>query len=498
MSILVGLGGAARNACVTLSAGDRILGVCEQERITRVRAAGFNPTGLPDEALDVLLRRAGHTRAHVSAYALAEATLAPAGIAPLRRLDHHFTHACSAFLPSPFDSATIVVCDHEAPQISVWEGDGSTITRVEWPWQGVGFAELYSRCAEALGFATGGHEQRMEALARLAPGLHADWTIPLFGLEDDRLRIAPDWQARVEASAAGGERHERASAASALQSRIADLLIDFLTRVKRRLPGARRLCVGGSLFYNSHLNSAAKCCGVFDDVFVPINPGNAGLSVGAALHATRQTRRPVTPFLGPAYTSEEIKGTLDNCKLTYQWASEADTIEIAVKALQKGRLVAWFDGAMEWGPRALGARSILANPFAPFVLDNLNRFLKEREVWRGYALSSLGTVVGEHFDGPEVSPFMECDYVPRERDRFRHILPAPNATVRIQSVGDDASPRFRALLQAFGEATGLPMLVNTSFNGFSEPIVCGPRDAVRVFFGTGIDLLVFGQFVLSK
>ena len=153
---------------------------------------------------------------------------------------------------------------------------------------------------------------------------------------------------------------------------------------------------------------------------------------------------------------------------------------------------------MEWGQRALGARSILANPFAPYVLDNLNRFLKQREPWRGYASSGVSSYIREQFCGPYESPFIECDSVPRDPERFRHILPRPADAVRVHTVDSQSSPRFHALLRAFGDASGQPILVNTSFNGFQEPIVCSPRDAVRVFFGTGIDVLVLGQFVVTK
>ena len=141
---------------------------------------------------------------------------------------------------------------------------------------------------------------------------------------------------------------------------------------------------------------------------------------------------------------------------------------------------------------------ILANPFAPYALENLNQFLKHREPWRGYGLSGLEHAVGAHFDGPGRSNFMEYDYRPLEPGRFAHVLPSSAAVVRLQTVGADAPPRFTRLLEAFGAATGLPFLVNTSFNGFREPIVCNPRDAVRVFHGTGIDVLVADQFVLKK
>jgi carbamoyltransferase len=336
----------------------------------------------------------------------------------------------------------------------------------------------------------------MEAMARLAPN-RDDRATGVVSLDGDRLRLATSWKARIEEWNAGGRHDHTAAIAAALQARIGDVLIEFLTHASGSTAG-RRLCVGGGLFHNSYFNSLVKRCPAFESVFVPINPGNAGLAIGLSLFASDAARQRVTPFLGPSYDGEEIKLTLDNCKLTYQWMSEADTIAVAVRSLKHGRLVGWFDGPMEWGTRALGARSILANPFAPHVLDNLNRFLKQRASWRGYALSGLDAAIQEHFHGPQSSPFMECDFAPHDPGRFREILPAATAGVRVQTVGTDAPPRFRALLRAWGEATGIPIVVNTSFNGFSEPIVCSPRDAVRVFYGTGVDLLIADQFVVSK
>ena len=166
--------------------------------------------------------------------------------------------------------------------------------------------------------------------------------------------------------------------------------------------------------------------------------------------------------------------------------------------LQQGRLVGWFEDRMEWGPRALGARSILANPFSPYVLENLNRFLKRRESWRGYALSTLADAARALFSGPDEAPFMECDYRPLDVERFRSVMPSDAAHVRLHVVAENGPRRFRSVLETFGAATGVPCLVNTSFNGFHEPIVCTPRDAVRVFFGSGLDVLILDRFVLTK
>lgn len=494
--LVVGLGGGARNACVAVSTGAALLGACEQERITRVRSAGSNGSGFPDETLDELLRRSGRQRAHVAKVAMPDDVPVPAGVDTVR-LDHHFAHACTAFYSSPFPTAAIVVCDDAAPFVTVWQGDGETIEAVPWEWTGIGLTDLYAGCAEAFGFRTAGKEQRMEAYARLDPDSRDERAARLFTFDTDHVEVAPDWQRQVEAWLAGTRHEQWPAVAAALQASIGDVVLRVLAGVQRRLPGRAGLCLGGTLFTNSSLNARIKRANP-GEVFVPVNPGDAGQSVGAALFASDIRRQRVTPFLGPSYTGEEIKEVLDNCKLTYQWLSESEIVGCTVEALNKGHFVGWFDGAMEWGPRTLGARSILANPFAPYVLENLNRFLKRREAWRGYALSTLQERAGDMFEGPATSPFMECDYAPMDRERLRHILPRPTANVRVQTVGNDAPERFRTLLQAFGEASGFPALVNTSFNGFSEPIVCSPRDAIRVFFGTGLEMLVLGPFVVRK
>ena len=495
-----GLGGIASNGCVALADDRRVLGVCDQERVTRVRGAGFNRTGLPDEALDVLLQRLGRSRAEVSRYVVAERSCETAGDGRFEQLDHHFAHACAAYLTSSFSSAAIVVCDHEEPRISVWDGAGATVTGVDWPWQGPGFADAYSRCARALGFDSRAGDQRFEALSRLRPDARDARLDALFRLRDGALVIDPSLEGAIQARLAGERRSgspARAALASALQGRISELLLEFLAGVRART-GREHLCLAGSLFYHSSVNTVVKRARLFADVFVPVDPGNAGLAVGTALHAGGRAPDALSPFLGPSYAQQEAKEVLDNCKLQYAWESGEGSIAAAVRALQQGTLVAWFDGAMEWGPRALGARCILANPFAPYVLENLNHFLKRREPWRGYAVSGLDRAVADHFDGPGSTPFMEGDYRPRDPARFANVLPDPSAAIRVQTIGSGAPPRFRHLLEAFGAAAGLPFLVNTSFNGFHEPIVCSPRDAVRVFYGSGVDVLILDQFVLRK
>jgi carbamoyltransferase len=152
---------------------------------------------------------------------------------------------------------------------------------------------------------------------------------------------------------------------------------------------------------------------------------------------------------------------------------------------------------MDWGHRALGTRSILANPFSAYGLENLNLYLKQREAHRAYGLSVCHEDVAEHFVGPNRSEWMEYEYRPKDYDRFHWAVPAGVRQVRVQTVGN-GNTLFRQLHKAFAAATGAGVLVNTSFNGFSEPIVCSPRDAIRVFFGSGLDVLVLGRFLVRK
>ena len=498
--MIAGIGGGTRSGSVALVDAGTLAGVCSQERVTRVRGAGVNASGLPDEAIDLMLSRIGRSRSAIDRYVKVDGD-GPWSAATVGQIGHHFAHACTAYLTSPFTSSAVVVCDHEGPEISVWVGKGPSLQQVPWPWQGPGFVSVYSRCSAALGFRLAAADQHTEALARLRPDERDADIDRLITRERETLSVDPDLERVVEQRLAGHREAgsaAHAAVAAALQSRLADLLVDFLRDVREQV-GFTNVCLGGSLFYQSSMNTRVYESRVFDQVFVPVDPGNSGLAVGAALQAQDGVPALVSPFLGPSYSAEETKQVLDNCKLQYSWESEGGAVKAAVRALQDGRLVGWFDGAMEWGPRALGARCILANPSAPYLLDNLNRFLKGREAWRGYALSGLQEAVAEHFSGPAHAPFMQCDYRPRDPARFREALPSAEAVVRMQTVSTDSGlPLFRRLLEAFGAATGLPFLINTSFNGFHEPIVCSPRDAIRVFYGTGLDVLVINQFVLQK
>jgi carbamoyltransferase len=395
----------------------------------------------------------------------------------------------------------VLVCDTDsARELSVWFGDGKRLNDLKWPWHGRAFASLYTECAGLFGFAPG-QPHRLEALAHLGSGTRIHELATTYRYTEGALEFDSGWRAHLDQMIQGDRPRygHAAETASAFQGRIGELLVALLTDV-RAATDADALCLAGGLFYNTYFNTVIRASGLFKETFVPINPGNAGLAIGASLMVAEgdgcQNKPVVSPFLGAGYESEAVKETLDSCKLSYEFVSETEAQDAAVGALARGHLVGWFQGRMEWGHRALGHRSILANPLCEYVLDNLNFFLRKRERSRPFGVSVCRDDVHGLFSGPPSSPWMEHEYRPRG-DRFRHVIPIGASTIRVQTVTQDQQP-FWALLKKMEQATGVAALVNTSFNGFHEPIVCSPRDAVRVFFGTGLDMLVIGRFVLRK
>ena len=502
-SVLVGVSGVKRNACAAVCVDGDVTAVCEQERVTRVRGIGLTGGTLPGAAVEEVLSIAGKTHSGVESYVLAERGVRPPLNGRSTVLDHHQAHAATAFLTSPFATAAVLICDSSCErEVSVWLGDGSGLHDQGWSWHDTAFASLYSAAAELFGLPPG-QEHRLEALARLGRGDAFDRLQGWFRYSDGTLQIDARWRERLAALIDSDRRDahgQPVETAAAFQRTLGELLLAFAEDVRAAV-GLDTLCVGGGLFYNTYFTTLLRKSGIFRDVFVPINPGNAGLAVGGTMLVSREGRgiadRPaVSPFLGPGYDAEAVKVALDGCKLSYSFASEAEVLDQTTDALLRGQLVGWYQGQMEWGHRALGHRSILAYPDSPYVLDNLNFYLRKRERWRAFGVSTCMDAAPRFFCGPPASRYMEFEYTLRE-DRVRRVVPKGATAIRVQTV-DPELHLFWALHKRVEQATGLGVLVNTSFNGFQEPIVCTPRDAVRVFFGTGLDVLVMDRFLLKK
>ena len=295
------------------------------------------------------------------------------------------------------------------------------------------------------------------------------------------------------------EARHRDLAASA-QAVLEETLCDLATRLRAAVP-VDTLCYAGTVAQNAVATSALARRGPFPRVWVPPAPGDAGTALGAAMlaHAAATGHRPPAlagPFLGPAYGDDEIAGALRRAGLVGERV--ADPVAAAADLLAAGKVVGWFQGRMEWGPRALGNRSILADPRQPSVRDAVTRGVKMRSPFRPFAASIPAERAAEWLVDPTPSPHME--HVQTVRAERRKAIPAvvhADGTVRVQTVDAAANPRFHALLAAFGQRTDVPLLLHTSFNA-NEPIVCTPDDALRCFRETRLDACVLGDRVVKR
>jgi carbamoyltransferase len=254
------------------------------------------------------------------------------------------------------------------------------------------------------------------------------------------------------------------------------------------------------------LVAALERSGRWRRVFVQPAAGNAGTALGAALYAwhhacgAAQRVRFETLCLGAEFSAEQIKQVLENCKLRFRYLlTSGETVQTAVRELQDQKLVAWMHGRTEFGPRALGNRSILASPLNPYSTENLNLYVKHREPFRKFAASVPEELASEYFEVGPNARFLAT--VGRVRPAHKQVFQSAilgDELVRVHTVSRQENPLFWELLQAAGASTGLPVLYNTSFNLFGDPLVSTPRDAVRSFYSSGIDTMFVGNFLLEK
>jgi carbamoyltransferase len=266
---------------------------------------------------------------------------------------------------------------------------------------------------------------------------------------------------------------------------------------------SRNLCLAGGVALNSKANGKIAASGQIDRIFVQPAAGDDGVCLGAALvpymdgGGKLPVRKMRHAYLGPQSSEEEIARTLETYKLKATRVSDQATA--AAQMLADGKILGWFQGRMEFGPRALGSRSILADPRDPGMNAKVNNAVKFREWWRPFAPSMLSEAASEYIESATDSPFMIL--TAQVRPEKRGVIPSVthvDGSARPQTVERDVNPLYWRLIQQFGERTGVPVVLNTSFNLRGEPIVCTPTDAIRTFFSSGMDALVIGNFVVEK
>ena len=499
---ILGIGGVLSNAAAVLIQEDQVAAAIEESKLTRRAEPGL----LPEAAIQFCLDTGGIAPDGVDYVALARPLPSGPELAiALRRfsrakvvsVDHHRAHANSAWMASPFERATVITLDRAGDLRcgALWKGEGGRLSLQEEIFFPNSIGALYGQVTELLGF----HARADEHLTQwLSVTGQPRFAYALTGLEGSLLSNGA-LHDRIGLPGGTLRAQDRADLAASIQK----VLEDY---VMRHAPDAEYLCLGGGVAWNAVLVRALEQSGQFKGVFAQPAAGNAGTALGAALgvwqSATGSTQKMDCGgyCLGPAFTPAEVKQVLENCKLRFRvLPTVPDLLGATADQLQQNRIVAWMQGRMEFGPRALGNRSILASPQDPYSAENLNTFIKHREGFRKFAASVPAELASEYFEAGDNARYLATvsKVRPAYGAQFQSAVLAQDL-IRVHTVYQDDNPLYWQLLHECGARTGLPVLYNTSFNLFGEPLVCTPRDAVRSFYSSGIDALVAGNFLLEK
>lgn len=426
-------------------------------------------------------------------------------------LDHHLSHEASAFLASPFDEAAVLTMDGRGERTTTSfghfsKGEYHRIKQIDLP-HSLGL--LYEEVTRYLGFLHSSDEYKVMALASFGKPTYRKEFREILSLEDEGgyalhpAKLAERFGPPRQRGEPFDERHK--DIASSLQYVLEETAL-HMTHWLRQQTGSSRLCMAGGVALNCVMNARIARDGEFDQVWVQPAAGDAGTALGAALYVDYQRRGGPREwvmdhaYLGPDYTDEEIERFLYQSRLAFRKLD--DVAEEAAELLAQEKILGWFQGRMEFGPRALGARSILASPLDSAMQARLNG-LKDREDFRPVAPVVMEERATAWFDGRGAAsicaPFMlfVYDVLPHRAKQIpavRHI----DGTARVQTVRRDQNARYYDLLAAFEKRTGVPVLVNTSFNTRGEPVVCSPRDALESFWTSPLDALVIGPYLVEK
>lgn len=518
--VILGIGGILSDASCALLRDGRIAAAAEEKKIARRHSRG----DLPEAALRACLEIACVSPEHVSCVAVArpfsEGPESPLHL-HLRSLfpnsrfvavEHHVAHAASAYFPSPFEKATVLTLDRTGDFRcgARWLASGTELKLDAEMYSPDSLGDLYGRVAELLGFTPNADEHKVQWMSTSGDDRFASVFEQM--LVGEWPRVDRSWL-DTDGHGAGGfssKLHralgieEDQPVPPELRGHVAAGLQRALERVVARMAGpAENICLAGGLGLNALLVSALE---QDRNVFVQPAAGNAGTAIGAVLWAWHsvygeKAREGLADLcFGPEFSAEDIKQVLENCKLRFRYLVRSDeVIELAVKQLNENQIVAWMHGRMEFGPRALGNRSILASPLNPYSTENLNVYIKHREPFRKFAASVPEELADEFFEtGPNARYLASMGKVrPAYRKTFEHAVVGQDL-VRVHTVRKTDNPLYYRLLEAAGKTTGLPVLYNTSFNLFGDPLVCSPRDAARSFYSSGIDAMFVGNFFLQK
>jgi carbamoyltransferase len=447
-------------------------------------------------------------------------------------VDHHLAHAASAYHTSGWDECLVVIADGmgEAHGITVYHAGGGHLKRLASMSANDSIGILYSLITYHLGFDFNSDEYKIMGLAPYGDPSHYR------AFFASQVQLRPDGTLQIPLLHGNSTREDRENytasrqflAGNLIPARdpddeisdahrdVAAALQECLDRVMlhvcghfAKTTGLHRLALAGGVALNCTANGHLVKSGVFEDIYIQPAAGDDGAALGAALHRSaharevRNVRMPV-PYLGPTFCDEEIAAALRECPAgieTIQFRTYEETAAAAARLIADGRVLAWYRGAMEFGPRALGHRSILADPGHPEMRDRINAMVKMREAFRPFAPAVTIEQVDHWFDVPPRTELPYMITIVDVREAYRAQLPAithVNGTARVQTVSAESDAEFHQLLRAVGKSTGREMVLNTSFNVKGQPIVNTPREAMATFLTTGIDVLFLGNVKVAR
>lgn len=436
---------------------------------------------------------------------------------PFLCFDHHLSHAASAYYTSGYDSSAILTWDGSGDGLSgiIARGSGPDI-EVLCEISDFSVGELYWAVHSLLRLSDEGSLMGLAAYGRRQPLFRDVADADLLWMDMAQIRQIHTWiktrSTPYEFIRSLGpprrpeddleERHK--DIAASLQ----EVVEEFGMRLAKEaisLTSENRICMAGGVALNAVFNGKLTRSGLFDSVFIHPAPGDDGGAAGAALLAYRKLgglpqRQPMSSAaLGPAFDDEQIAEALSVAGVPAERLNDSDLPEAVAQEVANGGVVGWFQGQMEWGPRALGSRSIIADPRTVESRDKVNRVVKYRDGWRPFAPSMLASAAPDLLRDPHDAPFMLTTFEVTEagRDQIPAVVHADNTT-RPQMVHENVAPRYHAMIDAVGRRTGVAAVLNTSFNLKGEPIVCSPLDALRTFIASGMSALVLGNHLLLK
>lgn len=438
--------------------------------------------------------------------------------------DHHYAHAASAFYPSPFERAAILTVDGtgEWTTLSCGMGEGDKIVlnkEIRFP-HSLGL--LYSAVTAHLGFKVNGGEGKVMALAAYGEPVYYDEFKKIIKMKEDgsfmldmsyfsfhyELVMTSKKFTRTfgKPRIMGAPLIKRDYDLAATLQRVTENILITIARNLYSQTGQKRLCMAGGVALNCVVNHKILENTEFEDIFLQPAAGDDGGSLGSALYVymtlSKQKKRWCMKdvYLGPSFSNEEIRNFLNERKVCYrEFDNKKELHRFIAQELFNNKVIGYFHGRMEFGPRALGARSILANPSNPNMKVIVNKKVKHREPFRPFAPAVLFEFKDEYFELLTDSPFMLL--AARVKEEKKHLIPAVihvDGLSRIQTVKRENSPDFYELIEEFHKISGIPMVLNTSFNDKGEPIVCSPFDAYLCFINTQMDYLVLENFLISR